>query len=156
MSAAAGDRVLVAAAAVQLGQVLRAGRARGRSVMLAAAYRVAPAEPDGGPPQELSLCGTLLVQAALAAAREQGDDRAAGRPVGRGCGMAARVGDGHDHHRTGFGPAAVERGGITAAVELGDAGGGRLAREVAGGTGGGGCRSNTGPPTWSTRRARTC
>ena len=34
--------------------------------------------------------------------------------------MAARVGDGHDHHRTGFGPTAVEAGRVAAAVELGD------------------------------------
>ena len=32
---------------------------------LAAAYQVAPADPDGGTPQELSLCGTLLVAGRL-------------------------------------------------------------------------------------------
>ncbi|MEU7617777.1 helix-turn-helix domain-containing protein [Micromonospora rifamycinica] len=115
---AAGDRLLLAGAAVQLGQVLRAS-ARVRSVMLAAAYQVAPADPDGGPPQEWSLCGSLLVQAALIAARA-GDERAAGDLLDEAAEMAARVGDGHDHHRTGFGPAAVGTGRVTAAVELGD------------------------------------
>ncbi|SCL27282.1 XRE family transcriptional regulator [Micromonospora inyonensis] len=122
MLAATGDRVLVAAAAVQLGQVLRAsGRARvAKSVMLAAAYRIAPPVIEFGTPSELSLCGTLLVQAALAVARE-GDDRTAVELIDEAADMAVRVGDGHDHHRTGFGPTAVELARVAAAVELGDA-----------------------------------
>ncbi|MFI1197415.1 hypothetical protein ACH4T9_29730 [Micromonospora sp. NPDC020750] len=48
------------------------------STALAAAYRIAPRDPDAGTPEELSLCGTLLIQAALAAARH-GDDRATAR-----------------------------------------------------------------------------
>ncbi|MFY1588633.1 helix-turn-helix domain-containing protein [Micromonospora sp. WMMD734] len=118
MSAATGDRVLLAGAAVQLGQVLRTV-ARARSVMLAAAYQIAPVDPNRGTPQEWSLCGSLLVQAALIAART-GDDRAADGLLDEATEMAAQVGDGHDHHRTGFGPAAVEAGRVTAAVELGD------------------------------------
>ncbi|MEU4565863.1 helix-turn-helix domain-containing protein [Micromonospora sp. NPDC023956] len=35
--------------------------------------------------------------------------------------MAARVGDGHDHHRTGFGPTAVQLARVAATVESGDA-----------------------------------
>ncbi|MFI6228312.1 helix-turn-helix domain-containing protein [Micromonospora echinospora] len=122
MIAATGDRVLVAAAAVQLGQVLRAsGRARvAKSVMLAAAYRIAPPVIEFGTPSELSLCGTLLVQAALAAAG-QGDDRAAVELIDEAAEMAARVGDGHDHHRTGFGPTAVELARVSVALELGEA-----------------------------------
>lgn len=122
MLAATGDRVLVAAAAVQLGQVLRAsGRARvAKSVMLSAAYRIAPPASGPGDPAELSLCGTLLVQAALAAARD-GNDRAAVDLVDEAGEMAARVGDGHDHYRTGFGPTAVELARIAVAVEQGDA-----------------------------------
>ncbi|MEV0325240.1 helix-turn-helix domain-containing protein [Micromonospora echinospora] len=121
MAVATGDPVRVAAAAVQLGQVLRAsGRARSAlSAMLAAAYRIAPPDPDDGAPPELSLCGTLLVQAALAAARH-GDDRATAELMDEAAGMAARVGDGHDHHRTGFGPTAVGLARVAAAVELGD------------------------------------
>jgi transcriptional regulator with XRE-family HTH domain len=121
MIAATGDRVLVAAAAVQLGQVLReSGRARvAKSVMLAAAYRIAPPVIEYGTPPDLSLCGTLLIQAALAAARI-GDDRTAVELVDEAAEMAARVGDGHDHHRTGFGETAVELARITVAVERGD------------------------------------
>ncbi|MDG4797795.1 helix-turn-helix domain-containing protein [Micromonospora sp. WMMD1082] len=118
MSAATGDRVLLACAAVQLGQVLRAS-ARARSVMLAAAYRIAPPDPDAGSPQEMSLCGSLLIQAALIAARA-GDDRATADLLDEAAEMAVRVGDGHDHHRTTFGPTAVELARVAAAVELGD------------------------------------
>ncbi|WDZ87743.1 helix-turn-helix domain-containing protein [Micromonospora cathayae] len=122
MLAATGDRFLVAAAAVQLGQVLRvAGRVReAKSVMLAAAYRIAPPVIEYGTPPELSLCGTLLVQAALAAA-QGGDDATTAELIGEAAGMAARVGDGHDYHRTGFGPTAVDLARTAAAVELGDA-----------------------------------
>ncbi|PTA46554.1 hypothetical protein [Micromonospora sp. RP3T] len=35
--------------------------------------------------------------------------------------MAQRVGDGYDHHRTGFGPTAVDLARAAAAVEVGDA-----------------------------------
>ncbi|MFE0590113.1 hypothetical protein [Micromonospora echinospora] len=35
--------------------------------------------------------------------------------------LAERVGDGHDHHRTGFGPTAVALARAAAAVDLGDA-----------------------------------
>ncbi|MEU8262505.1 helix-turn-helix domain-containing protein [Micromonospora sp. NPDC048999] len=118
MSAATGDRVLVAAAAVQLGHVLRAST-KARSVMLAAAYQIAPPDLDAGTPQELSLSGSLLVQAALIAARS-GNDRATGDLLDEAAEMAARVGDGYDHHRTAFGPTAVELARVAAAVELGD------------------------------------
>ncbi|WP_433342340.1 helix-turn-helix domain-containing protein [Micromonospora sp. CA-111912] len=123
MIAATGDRVLVAAAAVQLGQVLRAsGQVRvAKSAMLAAAYRIAPPVIEFGLPPELSLCGTLLLQAALAAARH-GDDAVVAELLDEAAALAARVGDGHDHHRTGFGPTAVELARVAAAVELGDGG----------------------------------
>ncbi|MEV0327098.1 helix-turn-helix domain-containing protein [Micromonospora echinospora] len=122
MIAATGDRMLVAAAAVQLGQVLRAsGRTRvAKSVMLAAAYRIAPPVIEYGNSAELSLCGSLLIQAALAAACA-GDDRTAVELIDEAAEMAARVGEGNGHYRTGFGPTAVELAQITAAVELGDA-----------------------------------
>ncbi|MEU7570491.1 helix-turn-helix domain-containing protein [Micromonospora sp. NPDC049240] len=122
MLAATGDRELVAAAAVQLGQVLRAlGRAReARSVMLAAAYRIAPPMIEYGAPGELSLCGTLLIQAALAAAQD-GNEAAAGELLDEAAGMAEQIGDGCDHHRTGFGPTVVELARAAAAVEVGDA-----------------------------------
>ncbi|MGC4804498.1 helix-turn-helix domain-containing protein [Micromonospora sp. DT233] len=122
MTAATGDPVRVATAAVQLGQVFRAsGRARAaQSATLAAAYRIAPPDPDDAAPDGLSLCGTLLVQAALAAAR-RGDDHATAELLDEATEMAARVGDGHDHHRTAFGPTAVDLARAAAALELGDA-----------------------------------
>ncbi|WP_233513698.1 helix-turn-helix domain-containing protein [Micromonospora craterilacus] len=122
MLAATGDRDLVAAAAVQLGQVLRAsGRAReAKPVMLAAAYRIAPPVIEYGTPSELSLCGTLLVQAALAAA-QYGNEPAATELIDEAASMAERVGDGHDYHRTVFGPTAVDLARVAVAVESGDA-----------------------------------
>ncbi|MBQ1076506.1 helix-turn-helix transcriptional regulator [Micromonospora sp. C31] len=121
MNAATGDPVLVAAAAVQLGQVLRAcGQARvAKSAMLAAAYRVAPPVIEFGLPPALSLCGTLLVQAALAAA-SQGDARTADDLLDEAAVLAAHVNDGHDHYRTGFGATAVDLARTAVAVELGD------------------------------------
>ncbi|WP_329008445.1 helix-turn-helix domain-containing protein [Micromonospora rifamycinica] len=122
MCAATGDRVSVAAVAVQLGQVLRAsGQAKeAKPVMLAAAYRIAPPVIEYGPPRELSLCGTLLIQAALAAACV-GDDRTATTLIDEAADMATGVGEGRDHHRTGFGSTAVELARVAAAVELGEA-----------------------------------
>ncbi|MET7820364.1 helix-turn-helix domain-containing protein [Micromonospora zamorensis] len=113
MSAAAGDPVLLACAAVQLGQVLRAS-ARAGPVMLAAASQIA-----SGTPEEMSLRGSLLVQATLIAARA-GDDRVVDDLLNEAAELAAQVGDGHDHHRTAFGPTAVELARVAAAVELGD------------------------------------
>ncbi|WDZ86700.1 helix-turn-helix domain-containing protein [Micromonospora cathayae] len=122
MIAATGDRTLVAAAAVQLGEVLRAaGQARvAKSALLAAAYRIAPPVIEHGTPAELALCGTLLVQAALAAA-QYGDEPGAVELIDDAAGMADRVGEGHDHHRTGFGPTAVELARAAVSLELGDA-----------------------------------
>ena len=123
MATGAGDPLLVAAATVQLGQVFRAsGRARAaQSAALAGAYRIALLGPGDGGPGELSLCGALLVQAALGAAR-LGDDRATADLLDEAAGMAAQVGEGHDHHRTAFGPTAVDLARTAAALELGHAG----------------------------------
>ncbi|MFC5942476.1 helix-turn-helix domain-containing protein [Micromonospora harpali] len=121
VTAATGDRALVAAAAVQLGEVLRASAQfrAAKSTVLAAAYRIAPPVVEFGLPPELSLCGTLLVQAALAAAGD-GDVTAVADLLDEAAAMAARVGDGHDHHHTGFGPTAVELARVAAAAEGGD------------------------------------
>ncbi|MDG4797952.1 helix-turn-helix domain-containing protein [Micromonospora sp. WMMD1082] len=117
MTVATGDPVLVAAATVQLGQVLRAtGRAQaaGRAT-LAAAYRIGQSDLDVA---RWSLCGTLLVQAALAAARH-GDERAAAARADEAADLAAEVGDGNDHHHTSFGPTAVALARVAVAIELG-------------------------------------
>ena len=118
MSAASGDRLLLACAAVQLGQALPPS-SRARSVMLAAAYQAAPPDLDAGTPQELSLCGALLLEAAMMAARS-GDERATADLLDEAADMAARVGDGQDHHHTAFGPTTVELARTTAAIEAGD------------------------------------
>ncbi|MEV4711715.1 helix-turn-helix domain-containing protein [Micromonospora sp. NPDC049374] len=117
MTVAIGDPLLVAAATVQLGQVLRAaGRAReAGTATLAAAYRIGTPDLDVA---RMSLCGALLVQAALAAARH-GDDRAAAARVDEAADLAAEVGDGNDHHRTSFGPTAVALARVAVAIELG-------------------------------------
>ncbi|MFV2102280.1 hypothetical protein [Micromonospora sp. LOL_024] len=123
MAAATGHPGMVAAAAVQLGQALRAsGRARAAlSTTLAAAYQIAPPNPDDdGSPAAWSLCGTLLVQAALAATC-RGENHTAAKLLDEAAGMAVRVGDGHDHHRTAFGPMAVALARAAAALNLGDA-----------------------------------
>ncbi|MER7459363.1 helix-turn-helix domain-containing protein [Micromonospora sp. NPDC126480] len=123
MTIATGDPALVAAAAVQLGQVLRAtGRARSAvPIMRAAAYRIAPPDLDGGPAARLSLCGTLLVQAALAAAHN-GDEMVTSSLIDEAAELAARVCDGHDHHRTGFGPTVTTAARMLVALELGNPG----------------------------------
>ncbi|MFY1701646.1 helix-turn-helix domain-containing protein [Micromonospora sp. WMMA1923] len=117
MAVATGDPLLVAATTVQLGQVLRAaGRAStAATTALAAAYRILPAEPVAAP--HLSLCGTLLVQAALAVARQHDDHAVA--LVDEAADLAAEIGDGHDHHHTGFGPTAVALARVTIAHDLG-------------------------------------
>ncbi|WP_320066251.1 helix-turn-helix transcriptional regulator [Micromonospora sp. RTGN7] len=112
MGAAGGDPALAGAAAVSVGQALRAlGRDRLALVATtAAARRLAPA----------SVHGTLLLQAALAAAG-CGDVGRAEELADRAAGLAARCGGG-DPHRTSFGPGAVELARVVLAVESGDAG----------------------------------
>ncbi|WP_326564067.1 XRE family transcriptional regulator [Micromonospora peucetia] len=113
MAVAGGDAVLAGAAAVSVGQALRAlGRDRLALVAtLAAARRVAPASE--------AVHGTLLIQAALAAAG-CGDAHRTEELIERAAEVAAVAGD--DPHRTGFGPGAVEAARVVAALELGDAG----------------------------------
>ncbi|MGC5333821.1 helix-turn-helix domain-containing protein [Micromonospora sp. DT62] len=114
VAVAGGDPVLAGAATVAVGQALRAlGRDRLALVAtLAAARRVAPA-PE-------AVHGTLLIQAALAAAG-CGDTGRSEELVERAARVAARVA-GDDPHRTGFGPGAVEAARVVAAFERGDAG----------------------------------
>ncbi|MFI7431916.1 helix-turn-helix domain-containing protein [Micromonospora haikouensis] len=127
MSVAAGDPLLAAAAAVPLGQALRAlHRPRpALAVTIAAAYRIAPEARRAGPPRDLALHGTLLVQAALAAAGA-GDERGAAELVDQAARIADETGETggagevHDRHWTGFGPTAVRMARVAAAVELGN------------------------------------
>ncbi|MCX4473278.1 helix-turn-helix domain-containing protein [Micromonospora sp. NBC_01655] len=124
MAVAAGDPLLEAIAAIPLGQALRTAR-RGRLAMaatVAAAHRIAPPVPHDGPLRELSWCGTLLVEAALAAA-VCGDGRSVGELIEQAAEFAEQVGEGQDHHHgASFGPTTVELARVAAAVELGDGG----------------------------------
>ncbi|WP_076473110.1 helix-turn-helix domain-containing protein [Micromonospora avicenniae] len=121
MSAANGDRVLSATAAVSVGQALRAlGRERlALAATVAAGERLATDRQR--PPREWAVCGTLLLQAALAAAGS-GDGHRAEELTERAAGIAVRLRGYDDPHRTGFGPVAVELARVVAAVEWGDAG----------------------------------
>ncbi|ROO59178.1 helix-turn-helix protein [Micromonospora sp. Llam0] len=132
VASTAGDPLLAATAAVPLGQTLRAvGQGRlAMSATIAAAHRLDPAGPAATtdpaesagdwPPPRLSVYGTLLLQAALAAA--ECDDAAAVRELtGQAGDVADQIGDGHDHQRSGFGPTAVELARVVAAADLGEA-----------------------------------
>ncbi|SCF19452.1 Transcriptional regulator, contains XRE-family HTH domain [Micromonospora haikouensis] len=129
MSVAAGDPLLAAAAAVPLGQALRAlHRPRpALAVTIAAAHRIAPEARRDGPSPSLALHGTLLIQAALAAAGA-GDERGAEELVDHAARIADETGETgeaaeeHDRHWTGFGPTAVRMARVAAAVELGNGG----------------------------------
>ncbi|MEU3455180.1 helix-turn-helix domain-containing protein [Micromonospora sp. NPDC006766] len=123
MTVAAGDPVWAAGAAVPLGQALR-GAGQGRlamAVTIAAAHRLAPMVPRDASPAEVALCGTLWVEAALAAAT-CGDERGVVELIGQAAEVAERVNGGQDPDRTGFGPVSVGVARVAAAVELGDGG----------------------------------
>ncbi|MGC4880210.1 helix-turn-helix domain-containing protein [Micromonospora sp. DT43] len=118
MAAAADDPALAATAAVSVSQALRAaGRDRlALAASLAAANRVRPQRSAG----EWAVGGTLLVQAALAAAG-CGEHRRADELADRAAGVAAHLRGYDDQHRTSFGPVAVELARVLAAVSRGDA-----------------------------------
>ncbi|WP_431977046.1 helix-turn-helix domain-containing protein [Micromonospora haikouensis] len=129
VAVAAGNPLLVAAAAVPLGQALRAlYRPRpALAVTIAAAHRIAPEVRRAGLSPGLALHGTLLVQAALAAAGA-GDERGSEELVDQAARIADETGETgetggeHDRHWTGFGPTAVRMARVAAAVELGNGG----------------------------------
>ncbi|MEV1110996.1 helix-turn-helix domain-containing protein [Micromonospora sp. NPDC049751] len=105
MGVAGDDPVLAATAAVSVGQALRASR-RDRLALaatLAAANHVRPRRSAG----EWAVGGTLLLQAALAAAG-CGEHRHAAALTDRAAGVAANLRGYDDQHRTSFGPVAVE------------------------------------------------
>ncbi|KIR62637.1 helix-turn-helix domain-containing protein [Micromonospora haikouensis] len=122
VAVAADDPLLAAVAAIPLAQSLRAfrGDRMAMAVALAAAHSITTPNPDETPPGELSVLGTLLLEAALAAA-SRGDPCGVHELTDQAAEVAELVGDGHDHHWTCFGPAAVELARVAAAVDLGDA-----------------------------------
>ncbi|MEU8372750.1 MULTISPECIES: helix-turn-helix transcriptional regulator [unclassified Micromonospora] len=123
VAVAGDDPVLAGTAAVAVGQALRAlGRGRlALAVAVAAARRVAPRPVRDAPAGRQALCGTLLLQAALAAA-EHGDTHRADELIDLTAGIATRAGSGDDPHRICFGPVAVELARVVAAIEVGDGG----------------------------------
>ncbi|WP_091652929.1 helix-turn-helix domain-containing protein [Micromonospora pallida] len=122
VAAAADDPLRAATAAVSLGQALRAlGRERlAMTATVTAAHRIAPA-PQKASPGELAVCGTLLLQGALAAAG-CGDAPSVTELVDQAADLADLVGDGPEHHQTSFGPTVVELVRVVVAAEVGDVG----------------------------------
>ncbi|MEV4387231.1 helix-turn-helix transcriptional regulator [Micromonospora sp. NPDC049580] len=147
MAAAGDDPLLAAAATISVGQALRA-QDRDRlalAALLPAANRVLP-RPTHSADHEVSealgdqtahkphdhggegegdrrgraVGGTLLVQAALAAAG-CGEHRRADELTDRAAGVAASLRGYDDTHRTGFGPIAVDLARVVSAAQRGDA-----------------------------------
>ena len=121
MATAVGHPALVAAAAVPLTQALRSlGRLiPAVQVAITGAHRVAPDLEDDVPPGDLALCGTLLVEAGLAAARA-GDGVGAYELIDQAADVAGRVDRWGDPWRARLCPAAAVAARVAAAVALGD------------------------------------
>jgi transcriptional regulator with XRE-family HTH domain len=121
VSQATDDPLLTGASAVQLGYALLAqGQARhAMEISIAVAHRIAPPDPLAGPADGLSVHGALLVVAARGAAA-LGHDRSVGELLDQASAAAEIVGDGHDHHRTSFGPTEVELARLATSVDLGE------------------------------------
>ncbi|MEU7591303.1 helix-turn-helix domain-containing protein [Micromonospora sp. NPDC049230] len=118
MAVAGDDPALAATAAVSVAQALRASD-RDRLALaatLAAANRIRPQRSPG----EWALGGTLLLQAALAAAG-CGEHHRADELTDRAAGVAANLRGYDDEHRTSFGPVAVDLARVLVAARRGDA-----------------------------------
>ncbi|GAA2738659.1 helix-turn-helix transcriptional regulator [Actinocorallia aurantiaca] len=118
----AGDPLLMAAGAFRLGFVFLGARHFDQVEETArtaadALWHLA----DEGQPEAMSLWGGLTLQRAVAASRLNEADAAYGH-LARTREVAERLGDGHNHYNTEFGPANVALHEIAVAVELGDAG----------------------------------
>ncbi|MEV0328947.1 helix-turn-helix domain-containing protein [Micromonospora echinospora] len=115
MATAAGDPRWTALAAAPLAQALRALN-RGRLAMTAATTAVRPLDPTpSSPPDDLALAGTLLTEAALAAAT-CGDVTAVDDLTARAAHLAAH----HHAECDGFGPVVVDLARALTAARLGD------------------------------------
>ncbi|MEU7774452.1 helix-turn-helix domain-containing protein [Micromonospora taraxaci] len=147
MSAAGDDPFLAATAAISVAQALRASN-RDRLALaatLSAANRILPSLPGpgdqemcgtvgdqiarkpldhggdgrGGSAGERAVGGTLLLQAALAAAG-CGDALRAHELTDRAAGVASNLRGYDDTHRTSFGPIAVDLARVLSAAQRGD------------------------------------
>ncbi|MFF0316213.1 helix-turn-helix domain-containing protein [Micromonospora sp. NPDC005252] len=117
MGAAGDDHALAASAAIAVGQALRAsGRDRlALAATLAAANRIRPQRSAG----EWAVGGTLLLQAALAAAG-CGEHHRAKELTDRAAGVATNLRGYDDQHRTSFAPITVELVRVLLAASRGD------------------------------------
>ncbi|MFY1577897.1 helix-turn-helix domain-containing protein [Verrucosispora sp. WMMD703] len=116
MTAAHGDPRRTATAVLPLAQALRAQR-RGRlalAVSSTALRNLDPVLPSDAPPEHAVLAGTLMVEAALAAA-SHGDASTAGSLADQATRRAQRCQD-----SDGFGPTAVDLARALTATILGD------------------------------------
>ncbi|WUR62799.1 helix-turn-helix domain-containing protein [Micromonospora chokoriensis] len=147
MAAAGDDPTLAATATIAVAQALRAANRDPLALTVAqtAANRLVPSSSRPGdheaggfdgdqnarqphdhrgaglrPAGEWAVGGTLLVQAALAAAG-CGEDRRADELIGRAAGIAAGLRGYDDAYRTSFGPVAVELARVVVAAVRGDA-----------------------------------
>ncbi|WJK42179.1 helix-turn-helix domain-containing protein [Solwaraspora sp. WMMA2056] len=124
LAAAGGDVVSAGSAVVPLAQALRAlDQPRlAMAATITAADRVAASTEQAAStgPERRAVYGTLLLQAALAAA-SCGDTHSASELLTQAATVAGQVGDGQDYRTSTFGPAAVELAHVVAAVESGDA-----------------------------------
>lgn len=115
MSVAEGDPRLAAVATVALCQALRS-RGRQRSALDAALVAADRFGAPGGTPAGSPLCGTLLLQAALAAAG-RGDERVARQSLDRAADIAREV---VPERGRELGVAAVDAARVVAEAALGD------------------------------------
>ncbi|GAB3279081.1 helix-turn-helix transcriptional regulator [Actinocorallia lasiicapitis] len=118
----AGDPLMMAAGAYRLAFVFLGSRHFDQAAEIArttsdALWPLA----DGGSPGAMSLWGGLTLQRAVAAARLNDADDAYAH-IDRARRMADRLGPGHNHFNTEFGPANVSVHEVAVAVEIGDAG----------------------------------
>lgn len=119
----ADDQLLAGIATTRVGTALLAmGRARSAlELNLRIANRLAPGGANDDSPERLSVYGMLLLQGAMAAARN--GDSATVEDLLDGAEEAAhRLGGDHNHYWTCFGPTNLKLHRAAAAVELGDGG----------------------------------
>jgi transcriptional regulator with XRE-family HTH domain len=115
-----GDRLLTATGAFRVANALLAvGRVQAAyDLNVTVADRL---EPGLAGPADLSVFGTMLLQAAVAAARK-GDNRGARDLIREAHEVAERVGGDRDDYHTAFGPVNVGIHRVSALVELGEGG----------------------------------
>jgi len=119
----ASDDLLAGIATHRIGMALVAlGRFRSAlEVTVNVANRLAPGHGQEATPERLSVYGTLLLQAAMAAAR-LGDSATVRDLVTGAEDAAATVGGDHNHYWTSFGPTNVAFYRVATAIEMGEGG----------------------------------